>query len=81
MRGIRGQIEIRPMRRKQKKERGSTASANRVKPQSSDNPALPIPSQQPQHLPLTHGVLTSELQNASGSETIVFSVVSCGREF
>jgi hypothetical protein len=44
----------------------------------SDNPALPIPTQQPQHLPLPHGVFARKLQH-----TFLISIwqLSARREF
>jgi hypothetical protein len=48
----------------------------------SHSPTLPIPTQQPQHLPLAHSVLARELQHASTGESLVsFRELGVGGEF
>jgi hypothetical protein len=37
----------------------------------SHSPALPIPAQKPEHLPLAHGILARKLQHASAGESLV----------
>ena len=45
---------------------------------NSNNPALPIPAQQPQNLPLTHRIFARKLQHTS---LVTIRQLSARREF
>lgn len=63
-------------------QRSQRSATQRNAPQQtpSNDPTLPIPAQQTQHLPLAHGILTSKLQYSTTADVVIaFESVRVGR--